>query len=285
MSRTSIAAVVPNYNYAAFLPARLASLSAQSRAVDALIFLDDASSDTSMAVAESLLASWTAPVKVYRNQRNSGSVLLQWRRGVDLVDTDFVWIAEADDAAAPDFLSVLAERLDNDPDAILAFSDSAAINAGGTIISADSKDYTSAFDSGLRQDGVFEAAEFLRRFLCPRNSMVSASAVLWRTSALRAAFDRLGQEAADWLCAGDWRLYVEACADAGWVHYTAEPLSFHRRHAASVTGRTPRTRHFAEVVGMLSLLRRVVGPNPGKEAQMRDHLAMLRRAWHLGDMK
>jgi glycosyltransferase involved in cell wall biosynthesis len=277
----SIAAVVPNYNYAGYLPQRLASIRAQCREVDALIFLDDASTDDSMAVATAELASWTCPVQVLRNERNTGFVLGQWRVGMERAGTDLVWIAEADDGAKPGLLAALAARMETDPGALFAFCDSAALDATGACTAPHSKEYITAFDPGLARDGVFEARQFLSRFLCPRNSVLCSSAVLWRRTALARAFDRLGEEAASWFCAGDWRLYVEACGLGGRVHFVAEPLNEHRRHGGSVTGGTPRPRHFAEVVAMLSLIRRRIGAGPEHEGRMRAHLAMLRRAWRL----
>lgn len=281
MTPGSVAAVVPNFNYAAFLPARIASLRAQTRAVGQLVFLDDASTDDSMAVAGPLLAAWPSRLVQRENPRNSGSVLRQWALGAELADADYVWIAEADDDADPGLIETLAARLDGDPEAILAFADSAAIGTDGRMLAADSKDYTTAFDDALRQDGAFDGGEALRRILCPRNGMVSASAILWRRAALRAALAAVADEMPDWLCCGDWRVYAEACRLGGRVHYTARPLNLHRRHDASVTGRTPRARHFGEAAAMLALLRREIGPDPTKQAEMRRHLALLRQAWRL----
>jgi glycosyltransferase involved in cell wall biosynthesis len=283
MTRGSVAAVVPNFNYAAFLPARIASLRAQTRPVGQLVFLDDASTDASVAVATPLLAAWPSRLVERRNARNSGSVLRQWALGAELADADYTWIAEADDDADPALVEALAGRLDADPDAILAFADSAAIGTDGRLLAADSKEYTTAFDDALRQDGAFPGADALRRILCPRNGMVSASAILWRTAALRAALAAVADEIPEWLCCGDWRVYAEACRRGGRVHYVARPLNLHRRHDASLTGRTPRARHFAEVAAMLALLRREIGAEAGKPAEMRRHLAMLRRAWRLDE--
>jgi hypothetical protein len=111
--------------------------------------------------------------------------------------------------------------------------------------------------------------------------MVSASAVLWRRDALAAALAAV--EGEEWLCAGDWRIYAEACSAAGGrVVFARAALSEHRRHGGSVTGRTPRARHLGEVIAMHAWLRRRLGASPQRDEAMRRHLGDLRRAWQLG---
>lgn len=279
----TITAIIPNYNYAGFLPARLASVRAQTRQPDALVFLDDASTDDSLRVAEELLDGWDMPVRMLPRDVNSGSVLGQWEAGLREATTDAVWIAEADDEAEPGLLEALAARLEEDPRAAFAFADSATIDAEGQVIAADSKAYTTAFDSALATDQRMPAEEFIRRCLTPRNAMVNASAVLFRSAPLRAAFERLGAEVTRWHCAGDWRLYLEVCAGGGHVHYVTRPLNRHRHHARSVTGGTPAAAHFTEVVTLLLRLRRELGPDPARDAAMARHVRDLSSAWSLGD--
>lgn len=282
MSKSSVGVVLPNYNYARYLPDRLASIAAQGEILGGLIFLDDASTDDSVAVADPLLKGLDCAVSVIRNPVNSGSVLGQWRLGLSHTKMPYVWIAEADDVAEPELVSALARHLDTDPDAAFAFADSAAIGPDGSVIEKSGKPYSAAMgDRILDQAGTFSGQDFLRRCLCPRNLVVSASAVLWRTEALRQVFGRLGNEVERWHFAGDWRVYVEAVREGGRVHYDARTLSRHRRHAASVTGAGAAPRHFAEVVALQGVLRRLTGGDREAETRMRQHLGDLRRSWNL----
>ena len=50
------------------------------------------------------------PIRVVRNDVNSGSVIRQWACGVALAGGDLVWIAEADDVAEPGSLRPLCLR-------------------------------------------------------------------------------------------------------------------------------------------------------------------------------
>jgi glycosyltransferase involved in cell wall biosynthesis len=278
----SIGAVVPNYNYARYLPERIASILAQERMPGTLVFLDDLSTDNSWAIAPALLAPFPGRLVTHRNTVRSGSPLRQWRAGLDRLDTDLVWIAEADDRCAPGLLAALAARLEADPAARFAFCDSAPIDPEGNRLAEDSQAYYRTGEANpLAEDAVFPASEFLRRCLLPKNMVVNASAVLWRAEALGAALREVEGELGHWLCAGDWRAYAAACLQGGTVHYLATPLNEHRRHGGSVTRATQPARHFGEVVLMHSRLRAALGPDAERDAAMRRHLADLRRAWKL----
>jgi len=276
-----VGVIVPNYNYAWCLPERLTSILSQGEAVGKLIFLDDASTDDSMAVAEPILSRFPCPVSILRNAENSNSVFRQWARGVEMNDLPFTWIAEADDSAEPGMLDALARRLVKDESAFLAFSDSIPIGPDGEVLGESSRSYAAAMgDHALDRDMIFSARDFVARCLCPRNLVVSASAVVWRTEVLRAALQRLGGEISRWRCAGDWRIYLEAAAGGGTTYYDARALNRHRRNHGGVTHSTPRPRHFAEVVEMHAVLRTLIGRR--QDEQMRIHLGDLRRLWGLG---
>src|SRR5208337_5111230 len=78
---------------------------------DEIIFLDDCSSDSSVALAKSALAEADIPYRVVVNQKNSGCVFRQWLKGMELARNELIWIAETDDFADPDFLAKLAPYL------------------------------------------------------------------------------------------------------------------------------------------------------------------------------
>ena len=232
-----VSVVVPSYNYARFMPARLASIFAQSYPVHEVIVIDDASCDGSAAAAEKTAAAWGRQIAVERRETNSGSVFAAWRRAAERATGEWLWIAEADDLCAPDFLGALAAAAGRARNAVMAFSDSAAINEAGATLWADHKAYYAETRPGaLVEDAVFEGSDFLRGYLAERNLILNVSAVLWRRADLLAALHRAEADLKQLRMAGDWRLYAEMLSRPGsQVAYVAAPLNQHRRHARSVT--------------------------------------------------
>src|SRR5262249_11454388 len=137
-----VSVVIPNYNYARYLPERLATISRQSLPVYEIIVLDDASTDDSVEVVERLEAELDIDIRVVRNAANSGSVFRQWALGVRLVRGDYVWLAEADDLADPDFLRMVLPAFD-DPKVVLSYSQSKQIDAAGNVVNDNYLEYTS----------------------------------------------------------------------------------------------------------------------------------------------
>ena len=157
----SVSVAVPNYNYARHLPLRLGSIFAQSHPVHEIIVLDDASTDDSATVIPAIAAEWDREIRFIPNWINSGSVFAQWRRAAELATGEFIWLAEADDAAEPDFLTRALALLSSDPAIQLAFTNSRTIDADGAPQWASYKPYYSTVvpggldtDRGVRGEGV-----------------------------------------------------------------------------------------------------------------------------------
>jgi glycosyltransferase involved in cell wall biosynthesis len=274
-----ISVAVLSHNYAHYLPERLGSIFAQTHPVEEILVLDDASTDDSVAVAERVAGDWRRDIRLDIAVRNSGGVFAQWRKAAEMARGEYLWIAEADDAAQPDMLARLARLIATHGGIDLAFCDSRAIDAQGETAMADYKEYYRANAvTPLLQDGVFPARDFLRECLAERNTILNASAVLFRTEALRAALARCGEELASWRMAGDWRVYVEMlAAGTGCVGYLAAPLNRHRRHGASVTARLSQTAMRAEIARMHATINAKLTPDGTRTARQAGYRKSLRK--------
>ncbi|WP_426955937.1 glycosyltransferase family 2 protein [Muricoccus radiodurans] len=277
-----VSVVVPNYRYARFIVPRLASIFAQTHPPHEVIVLDDASPDRSVEVIEAAAAHNGWPIRLVASGTNSGNVQRQWRAGLDLCGGDLVWIAEADDLSDPRFLETLVAALRDDPGAILGFTDSTAIDPEGRVTRPDHKAYFRMLGDGtLLEDAAMPAERFRNRFLYPRNLLLNVSSALWRRGALERAFEALGEEAYDFVLAGDWRLYAAACGFGGTVHYRAAPLNQHRAHDGSVRERLDRPAQLAEIRRMHGILAPLVRPDEEARNAAESFIRHLETHWKL----
>jgi hypothetical protein len=255
-----VSAVIPNYNYAHHLESRLSTVFQQWMPLRDVILLDDASTDGSLAVARRTAEAAKRDLRIIANERNSGSVFLQWRRAAEAATGEFLWIAEADDQSDPRFLTRLLAAMEAQPDAVMAFCDSAAIDETGAVLSDSYKSYYNRVAPGLLSaDATFGGREFLSRCLAERNTILNVSGVLWRRQALLAALDRCGKALADYRVAGDWLLYADVLSQPGArICYVAEPLNRHRRHGESVTHAMDAKRHVEEIASVQRVVAKIL---------------------------
>ncbi len=253
----SVSVVVPNYNYARFMPGRLGSIFRQSHPVHEVVVLDDCSTDDSLAVIPVVAQEAGRVVRLVPGAVNSGSVFAQWRRAAELAEGEFLWIAEADDLCDRGFLAEVLAPMIRDPAIRFGFCDSRTIDLDGSPQLGSYKEYYASVEpEALARTEVFEAAAFVERFLSVKNLVLNASAVVWRRSALLQALDGCADALRTFSVAGDWRLYLEVLLrQGGRVAYLAEPLNVHRRHARSVTHALDGERHVDEIGRCHALVR------------------------------
>jgi glycosyltransferase involved in cell wall biosynthesis len=270
----NISVVVPNYNYARHLPQRLESILSQTLSPREIIFLDDASSDDSVAVAERVLSQAAVSWQVVVNDRNSGSVFAQWRRGVDLAEGDLVWVAEADDWADPRFLETASWAFRRS-DVALSMTQSHQVSADGAVLARDYLDYVSDVSpSKWRRAFVGDGLTEIREGLSVKNTIPNASAVLFRREALAATLRDYERDIGAYRVAGDWCVYVNLLRK-GALAYTPAALNFHRRHGHSVTISRFGLQELAELARMQAYVAREFSPDPVYAVRARAYLETL----------
>jgi len=245
-----ISVVVPNYNYAQYIEQRLTSIFSQNHPVFEVILLDDSSNDNSVEVAQRLAQNVGRYLRVHRSETNSGSVFAQWQHAAQIARAELLWIAEADDSAAPGFLNALSDSFSNNT--VLAFCDSRQIGADNEHLSNSYQHYFAKADARLfAHDFNLPALEFAARALSVRNVIMNVSGVLWDNTTLKQCFSTIADELQNYDLVGDWRIYLEALSsnDAS-VAFVADALNVHRRHSASVTQSLDVNQHVKEIAAM-----------------------------------
>lgn len=241
-----VSVIVPNYNYAHYIEARLRSVIDQTYPIYELIVLDDNSSDDSVARITSILQDSRVPHQLVVNEQNSGSVFRQWKKGVELARGDLIWIAEADDLAHPDFLASTVGRFE--PGVVMSYCQSRQIDEHGAVLCGDYLDYVAdlgaqRWRTAYRASGNEEIAQAL--FL--KNTIPNVSAVVFDRQALKVVLETHGEEISSFRNAGDWVTYLRLL-EAGDIAFTPEALNDHRRHGNSVTIGNSNQRHLDEIV-------------------------------------
>jgi glycosyltransferase involved in cell wall biosynthesis len=252
-----VSAVVPNYNYARYLPERIDSIAAQAAPMTEIVVLDDASSDNSVEVLR-LQRMYTHPEPVIvHNATNSGSVFRQWLAGVRRARGEFVWIAEADDAAEPGLVQALLPAMRADPGIVMAYAQSSRVDAAGFVLHADYLGYTDDLSpERWRARYTATGAEEAEAGLAVKNTIPNVSAALFRREALLEVLETHIEELAEYRIAGDWLAYLHLLRK-GRIHYVPEVLNRHRYHGSSVTGALQAQRHYDEVVSVQALAQRL----------------------------
>lgn len=271
-----ISVIVPNYNYARFLPQRIASILNQELPVWEIIFLDDASSDDSLNVAARLLKDCGIHYRIIPNAANSGSVFAQWQKGVDLARGDIVWIAEADDWAAASFTRTAAEAFRAE-DVVLSYTQSNQVSQTSEILCPHYLDYVADIDRDRwRRPFVNEGQRELDEGLSVKNTIPNVSGVLFRREALADTLARHMDEIGSYRVAGDWCVYAHL-ATRGKIAFDPRPLNYHRRHAESVTISRFTVAEWDEIARMQARVAELAEITPPHTEKARAYLDELRK--------
>ena len=222
MAKVSV--IIPNYRHAPYLQERIDSVLAQTWRDFEIIILDDCSPDNSREVIERYRGNEKITHIVY-NEQNSGSTFVQWQRGFDLSQGEYIWIAESDDFAEPDFLASCVEQLDREPSCTLAYTESRLVDAESLPMKKRMK---KAYSRGEVCD-MWEGNAFIIANMLRCNTIYNASMVVFRKSAIPVDRSYTG-----FRLNGDWLFWVEI-ARQGKVAHINKMLNNFRQHNVKVT--------------------------------------------------
>jgi glycosyltransferase involved in cell wall biosynthesis len=227
-----VSIIVPNYNYSKYLKKRIDSILDQTFKDFELIIIDDRSTDESVDVIKPYL---NHPfVKFFQNKKNSGSVIHQWRLGVEKASGDFVWIAEADDFCSLDFLEKtiqpFADRVVN-----ISYSNSVTVDENDKI-TGDYESYYSRLNTNHWNNSyAVYGNEEVNFGLGVKNTIPNASAVLFRRIPL---FNILSSQMDRFVLSGDWNIYLKVLGKNSKIAFCSEKLNCHRKHNQTVTSKS-----------------------------------------------
>ncbi|KHJ36983.1 hyaluronan synthase [Pedobacter glucosidilyticus] len=224
---TKVSIIIPNYNHYSFLEQRINSIFSQTFKNFELIILDDCSTDNSI----DLLNKFKKHPKVKHiilNNSNSGSPFKQWTKGISLAEGEYIWIAESDDFAEPEFLDRCLELLLKNPNAGLVYTDSNIIDNNLKIgeFKLRRQNNPIKWNTPYIKEGIIELEESLINN-CTINNV---SAVLFKKEAISNCLNDIIK----FRYAGDWLSYMIICLKYD-ILYTPECLNNCRLHEDNLT--------------------------------------------------
>lgn len=238
-----VSVIVPNYNYARYLNARIDSILNQTFQDFELILLDDCSTDNSREVLESYRGNPHVSHIVF-NDKNTGSPFRQWMKGIKLARGKYIWIAEADDLSDPSFLETSVNRLLQNPGTVATVSGTILIDSDGNPIPRKANYWER---KGMEQycrpeyrifDGRFYAIHKLFWACCIQNT---SATVFVRENALKLADSAfLGMRNS-----GDWLFWTQMALQ-GNILEIYRNLNYFRQHDKKVTEQGKRSGNIIE---------------------------------------
>ncbi|QPF86541.1 glycosyltransferase family 2 protein [Bradyrhizobium genosp. L] len=208
--------VIPCYNYGRYLESCVNSVLSQSIADVRILIIDDASTDNSQAVAESI-AACDRRVSLLAHPQNMGHIKT-YNEGIAWLESDYFLLLSADDLLVPGTLERAIRIMDDNPDVVMTYGDGIEWNDAFPLPAI------------LPSEGNWVRQDLLRDMCgCGANLVVTATAVV-RTSAQ--------------LAVGDYDIALPHSADmALWLKFAAHGAiakihaaqAIYRRHASNMS--------------------------------------------------
>ncbi|HYW45005.1 MAG TPA: glycosyltransferase [Bryobacteraceae bacterium] len=217
---SEVAVVISSYQAEQYIECAIRSVLAQDLTGFELLVQDDASTDRTVEIANSIQ---DPRLRVVVSGANQGAVA-NFNSGIDGTRAEFVVKLDADDFLLPGFLHACCEALGSDGSLAFVFTEAQRIAQGRPA----------GLMTGWPASVAMSGRDFILAALAGGDPC-SASAVMFRRTAFRAA------GGFRWPTSGapfgeDYTLWLRMAA-TGSVRFLPEPLSAYRAHPAGLTGR------------------------------------------------
>lgn len=221
-----VAVIIPNYNYARFLPDAILSAWRQTRPPDEIIIVDDASTDNSVEVVQKHLGRWTTRdgtthIKLIQHPTNRGNVGAARNTGIAATDAQYILCLDSDDMIEPAYIETCLKAIQDDQGIGVVYTGVQTLEQQ---------------DGGSRRrlwpDWPPEFNwDWMTRNQMPWNTCIPTASMYRREFWRRAGGYDEGIASAE-----DCEFWTRALS-CGWeaVKCTAEPLFVYRRHGPSMT--------------------------------------------------
>ena len=220
-----VSVIVPNYNHGRFLEQRIQSILDQTYSNIEILLLDDCSTDDSREIIARYCENHPEIVRSIHSTENSGNVFRQWRKGVENIEGELVWICESDDYCEPDFLATLVSNF-KDRSVNIAFGRIQFCDKTGNL-QAGLDSYREGAEPGIWDERIGRpASEWFANGFGVNNVIANVGGCIFRRQTLSSA---VWDEAQTFTVLGDWFLYVHL-AGGGQIVYEPAAVAYFRQH-------------------------------------------------------
>lgn len=224
-----VSVLVPTYNRAALIGETIESALSQTYANIEIVVVDNASTDGTWAVIESL-AGKDARIKAFRNETNIGPVR-NWLRCVHEARGVFGKILWSDDLLHPDFLIQAIDAMKH-PGVGFVYSPALVFGGDDPLLG---KHYFDIPPSGTRP-----SSEFIQGSLLSLDYPKSPGCALFRLADMRDCLmehvpNRIGSDFSMHAIGNDLLLFLMVAARYPYFMKLSEPLSYFRAHSGSIS--------------------------------------------------
>lgn len=278
-SDVSISVIIPNYNYQEYLLQRVYSILNQKQAIKEIIFLDDCSTDSSIELINNIVKTLQDSItcKLKYNTKNSGSPFKQWALGFSMVESDYVWIAEADDYANPNFLKEVLKPMKQDNSMLISYCDSSYINKEGCIIKKTVKDLVDIMNSGHWDNNyINDGKNEIENYAFLNCTIANVSSVVFKNGDYSKDLDK----ASTFKQCGDWYFYYSIMRK-GKVAYSRKRYNYCRIHNANSTTNLKKKIHYEEIKQVQKEIQENYSIRKEGQEYIEKRLEFLRNEWDL----
>ncbi len=159
-----------------------------------------------------------------------------WSLGVTSARGKWIWLAEADDLAAPTFLETLYNIAEAGDKYDFLYCASVKVDAGNVIYGDYQPPYEAAGNRPLAKPRLLAPGSSLLRTFLQSNPVPNVSACLFRAQALGPVLE----SPEDLYLSGDWWVYCQIALKSG-LCYVPQVLNGHRCHSNSVRAGADRS--------------------------------------------
>ena len=216
-------------------------------------------------------------IKSVYNETNSGSAFKQWRKGFEIANGEYIWIAEADDYCNCNFLKEIVKPIKKDKDVVISYSDTAFINKDGMMILRTIKPEidimkTGHWDTNFINDGKNE----IKNYSFLNCTIANVSSVLFKKNNYSKYFEESGK----FKQAGDWLFYVNVMSQ-GKIAFCNKALNYYRVHGNNVTSTTKKQAHFDEIKLVHKSINEKMEFNEFQKNEIEKRYSFLAKVWDI----